>query len=92
MLADIPTVAEAIPEFELDNWYGMVVPAGTPRVAIQRLREDMVKAMNVPDIREKLPAVGQVPVSSALEEFAAFMKSEGAKWLKVIKQGNITPS
>jgi tripartite-type tricarboxylate transporter receptor subunit TctC len=91
MLGDVPTVAETLPGFEVDNWYGMVVPAGTPRAAIQRLRDEVVKAMGVPDIRERLLALGQVPVGSSPDEFAAFMKSEGAKWLKVIRQAKITP-
>jgi tripartite-type tricarboxylate transporter receptor subunit TctC len=91
MLGDVPTVAETLPGFEVDNWYGMVVPAGTPRAAIQRLRDEVVKAMSVPDIRERLLALGQVPVGSSPDEFAAFMKSEGAKWLKVIRQAKITP-
>jgi tripartite-type tricarboxylate transporter receptor subunit TctC len=91
MLADVPTLAETLPGFEVDNWYGMVVPAGTPREAIQRLRDEVVKAMAVPEIRERLLSVGQVPVGSDPDAFSKFMKSESAKWLKVIKQANIQP-
>jgi tripartite-type tricarboxylate transporter receptor subunit TctC len=91
MLPELPTLAETLPGFDVDNWYGMVVPAATPRAAIERLRNEVVKAMSIPEIRERLLALGQVPVGSAPQEFAAFMKSEGAKWLKVIKQANIQP-
>jgi tripartite-type tricarboxylate transporter receptor subunit TctC len=69
----------------------MVVPAGTPREAIRRLRDEVARAMAIPDIRERLLSVGQIPVGSDPETFAAFMKAEGAKWLKVIKQANIRP-
>jgi tripartite-type tricarboxylate transporter receptor subunit TctC len=91
MLADVPTVAETLPGFEVDNWYGMVVPAGTPPNTIQRIRVEVVKAMSIPEIRERLLSLGQVPVGSSSEEFARFMKSEGEKWLKVIREANIQP-
>ena len=91
MAADLPTIAETLPGYEVDNWYGMVVPARTPRAAIQRIRDEVVKAMAIPEIRERLLALGQVPVGSTPEEFGAFMKSEGAKWLQVIREAKITP-
>ena len=91
VLPNVPTVSESVPGFEVDNWYGMVVPAGTPRAAIQRIREEVVRAMNAPGIREKLLDLGQVPVGSSPEEFGAFVKSEGAKWIKVIREAKITP-
>jgi len=90
-MVDLPPVAETLPGYEVDNWYGMVAPAGTPRAAVQRLRDEIVKAMAVPEIRDKLLAVGQVPVGSTPEAFGAFMKSEGAKWLKLIREANIKP-
>jgi len=91
MAADVPTIAETLPGYEVDNWYGMVVPARTPRAAIQRIRDEVVKAMAIPEIRERLLGLGQVPVGSTPEQFGAFMKSEGTKWLKVIREANITP-
>jgi tripartite-type tricarboxylate transporter receptor subunit TctC len=91
MAADLPTIAETLPGYEVDNWYGMVAPARTPRAAIQRIRDEVVKAMAIPEIRERLLGLGQVPVGSTPEEFGPFMKSEGTKWLKVIREANITP-
>ena len=91
MAADLPTIAETLPGYEVDNWYGMVVPARTPKATIARLRDEVAKAMAVPEVRDRLLGLGQVPVGSQPEEFAAFMKSERAKWLKVIRQANITP-
>jgi tripartite-type tricarboxylate transporter receptor subunit TctC len=91
MAAGVPTLAETLPGYEVDNWYGMVVPARTPRAAIQRIRDEVVKAMAIAEIRDRLVGLGQVPVGSTPEEFGAFMKAEGAKWLKVIREAKITP-
>jgi tripartite-type tricarboxylate transporter receptor subunit TctC len=88
-LQDVPTANETLSGFDVVNWYGMVLPAGTSREAIARLHGEILKAMNVPDIREKLIAQGTDPVGSRPEEFAAFMKSETAKWGRVIKAANI---
>lgn len=88
-LPDVPRANETLPEFEVVNWYGMVLPAGTSRDVIRRLHTEVLKAMNVPDIREKLIAQGTEPVGTTPEEFGAFMKSETAKWALVIKAANI---
>ena len=71
------------------NWYGMVLPVGTSRDIMARLHAEIVKAMNIPDIREKLIAQGTDPVGSTPEEFGAFMKSETIKWARVIKTANV---
>ncbi len=91
MLPEVPALAETLPGFEVDNWYGMAVPAGTPPEVIQRIRAEVVQAMAIPEIRGRLLSLGQIPVGSTPDEFARFMKSEGAKWLKLIKQANIQP-
>jgi tripartite-type tricarboxylate transporter receptor subunit TctC len=88
-LPDVPPANETLPGFEVVNWYGMVLPAGTSSEIIRRLQSEVVKAMNVPDIREKLIAQGTDPVGSTPEAFGAFMKSETAKWAAVIKAANI---
>ena len=89
MLPNTPTVAETVPGYEVVNWFGMVAPAGTPREAIDRWRSEVVKAMNVPEIREKMISLGTDPVGSTPEEFRAFMSAENAKWARVIKEANI---
>ena len=88
-LPEVPSASETLAGFEVVNWYGMVVPAGTPRDVIARLHTEIVKAMNIPEIHEKLVAQGTDPVGSAPEEFGAFMKSETIKWGRVIKTANI---
>jgi tripartite-type tricarboxylate transporter receptor subunit TctC len=90
-LPEVPAASETLSGFEVVNWYGMVVPAATPRSVISRLRAEIVKAMSVPEIREKLIAQATDPVGSTPEEFGAFRKSEEAKWGRVIKAANIRP-
>jgi tripartite-type tricarboxylate transporter receptor subunit TctC len=88
-LPDVAPANEALPGFEVVNWYGMVVPAATSRETIGRLHGEVVKAMSVPEIREKLIAQGTDPVGTAPDAFGAFMKSETAKWAGVIKAANV---
>ena len=89
VLPDVPTVGETLPGYEVVNWFGMVVPAATPRDIVTRLHTEVVKVLRLPEIRERLIAQGAEPVANTAEEFGAFMKSETAKWLKVIKEANI---
>jgi tripartite-type tricarboxylate transporter receptor subunit TctC len=85
----VPTVGETLPGYEVVNWFGMVVPAATPRDIVTRLNTETVKVLRMPDIRERLMANGAEPVGSTPDEFGAFMKSESAKWARVIKEANI---
>lgn len=87
---NIPTIAEAgIPGYQVVAWQGVFVPAGTPKEIVQRLNAELVKIINMPDVREKLESLGVEPAGNSPEEFAAFQKAEVAKWAKVIKDGNI---
>jgi tripartite-type tricarboxylate transporter receptor subunit TctC len=83
---DIPTVAEAgVPGYEVSTFYGMSAPAKTPRTIIDRLHRDTVRALNAPDVRERLQGLGADPVGNTPEQYTLFMKNEIAKWAKVIK-------
>jgi tripartite-type tricarboxylate transporter receptor subunit TctC len=91
VLPDVPTMAEAgLPGYELTNWLGLVVPAGTPRDIISRIHTDVVKALQMPDVRERLLGMATEPVGSTPDQLGALMKSETAKWAKVIKEAGIT--
>ncbi len=90
LLPNVPTVAESgVPGYELTNWFGLVVPAATPRELVNRLYGDVSKALAPADIRDKLQAMGADVVGSSPDQFAAFMRAETAKWAKVVKQANI---
>lgn len=87
MLPEVPTMIEAgVPGFVVTQWHGVLAPAGTPRAIIDRLQRDIVKALQQPDVLAKLTADGTEAVGSSPQQFAAHMKSERAKWVKVIKQ------
>jgi len=87
---ELPTVAESgVPGFEVTTMYGISAPAKTPRVIIDRLYGEIVRALNSPDLRGKLIEAGADPVGSTPEEYTAFIKSEIAKWAKVINAAGI---
>jgi len=90
-LPDVPSIAEAaVPGFEAIEWNGVVVPAGTPPAVIDRLHQALVKALSIPEVKERIVGLGADPVGSSPEEFAAFIKKEIATWSKVIKEVGIT--
>lgn len=90
LLPDVPTIAEAaLPGFALDNWSGMLVPAGTPRSIIDRLNAEIVKVLRDPLIRDRLAPQGIEVIPSTPEEFQARMKADMVKWTKVVKDANI---
>ena len=82
---NLPTVAETYAGFESGTWYSFVAPAGTPRDIIARLNSTIVKALQMPDVRERLQAQGAELLSGTANEAAAFIRSEVAKWRKVVK-------
>lgn len=87
---DIPTIAESgVPGYEVTAFYGLSAPAKTPKPILDRLHAETVKAINAPDIREKLTGLGADPVGSSPEQYATFMQNEINKWAKVIKAAGI---
>ena len=77
------------PGFELTNWFGLVVPVGTPPDRIAKLYADVAKALPQKEVGEKFTEMGADPVGSTPEQFGAFMKAESAKWARLIKEANI---
>jgi tripartite-type tricarboxylate transporter receptor subunit TctC len=87
---ELPTVAEGgFPGFEVIGWFGWLAPAATPRAIVTRLNSELVHALRLPEVRERLLNQSTEPVGNTPQEFAAFMKSEHEKWSKVIKAANI---
>ncbi len=89
VLPNVPTVAESLPGYEILNWFGVVVPAGTPRAVVNRLHAEISKVLKLPDVNARLNELGSEPVESSPKQFGAFMKSETAKWAKLIREANI---
>jgi tripartite-type tricarboxylate transporter receptor subunit TctC len=89
-LADVPTTAEAgYPDIEFDNWFGVFVPAGTPCEIITHLNREIARSMALPEVKERLIALGFDPVGSTPEEFAKQIKLELEKWARVIRAANL---
>jgi tripartite-type tricarboxylate transporter receptor subunit TctC len=87
---DIPTIAESgVPGYEVTAFYGLSVPAKTPKAIIDRLHTETVKAIKTPEVDEKLRGLGADPVGNTPEQYTAFMQAEIAKWAKVIKAAGI---
>jgi tripartite-type tricarboxylate transporter receptor subunit TctC len=84
-LPDVPAVADTLKGFAIDTWWGLVAPAGTPRDVVSKLNAAFVAALNQPDTRQRFAALMAEPVPSTPEQFADFMKSELAKYEKVVK-------
>jgi tripartite-type tricarboxylate transporter receptor subunit TctC len=90
-LPDLPTVGESgYPGFEAWAWQGFVAPAGTPRDVVMKLNGAFAKVMADPAITQRLSESGFEPQTSTPDQFAAYMKSEIAKWAKVIRDSNIS--
>jgi tripartite-type tricarboxylate transporter receptor subunit TctC len=88
-LPDVPLMKDTLPNFEVLNWYGMVVPAGTPADAITRLHQEVAHAMRQPEVAERAAALGLDLLGSPPNAFAAFQKTEIAKWGAVIRTAKI---
>jgi tripartite-type tricarboxylate transporter receptor subunit TctC len=86
LVPDLPTIAEAgLPGYEANNWYGLVAPAKTPAAIVERLNREVVKVLNMPNVKEQLFRSGLDASPSTPKEFGAYIKSEMAKWSKVVK-------
>jgi tripartite-type tricarboxylate transporter receptor subunit TctC len=85
-LPDLPTIAESgYAGFEAVGWIGIAAPAKTPNAILDKLNAEMVKIINEPDVKERLATLAFTPVGDSRAQFAAFIKSEIAKWGKAVK-------
>ena len=85
-IPELPTVAEAgVPGFESITWHGVVVPAATPVPLVERLNRDIVAVLQMPDVRERLAALGAEVVGGTPKDFADYIAREIPKWTKVVK-------
>ncbi len=86
LMPDIPTIAESgLPGFDANNWYGLLAPAKTPRAIVLRLNAEVGKVLAMPDVKNFLFNQGLDPAPGTPEQFGAYIKSEIAKWAKVVK-------
>jgi len=84
-LPDLPPIADVVPGFEVLTWQGPVAPAGTPKEIIDRLHAELIRALKDPEFAARMRGMGLELYGTTPAEFAKFIRSENAKWAKVIK-------
>jgi tripartite-type tricarboxylate transporter receptor subunit TctC len=90
LFPNVPTMAEAgVKGYELSGWYAVFVPAKTPKPIVDRLHSELVKALKQPDVLQRFKSIGAEPVGSSPDELATYMKSETARWTKVVQDRHI---
>ncbi|HYF21117.1 MAG TPA: tripartite tricarboxylate transporter substrate binding protein [Ramlibacter sp.] len=89
-LPDVPTIGETVKGLGYTPWYGVFAPAGTPRPIVNQLQAEISRALDAPDVKEKLAGVGAEPYKSTPEQFSAMVRSELPRWAKVVKDSGAT--
>lgn len=89
---DVPTVAECgFPGFDVVSWFGLIAPTGTPQTIVSKLHADVLKILSMPDVRERLAAMGAIGAGSTPRDFSEQMTSEIARWRKLVKDIDMKP-
>ena len=88
--ADIPTVAESVPGYEVSGWFGLLAPAGTPRAVLDTLQTAVAQAVRDPEVTRQLRSLGAEPVASRPEAFAQQIRADVDKWRGVVKATGVT--
>jgi tripartite-type tricarboxylate transporter receptor subunit TctC len=89
-LPDVPTLGETIKGFGSTPWYAVFAPAGTPKPAVAWLQAEISKALDTPDVKEKLASVGCEPYKGTPDQLAAVVRDELPKWQKIVKESGAT--
>ena len=89
---ELPTIAEAgYPGYEAIPWWGVLLPAATPKPLVTRINADIIRALQAPEVKERFDAQGLEIIGSSPEQFAAHLKAEIARWSKVVKAAGVRP-
>ncbi|WP_447577618.1 Bug family tripartite tricarboxylate transporter substrate binding protein [Achromobacter kerstersii] len=92
MLPDVPTVAESgLPGYEVNSWFGLLAPAGTPAPVIARIRQAVADGMQDAALRGQVEALGAIPEGNTPQEYAAIIRADTDKWRQVIRDAGIQP-
>ena len=90
-LPNVPTIAETLPNYKYESWFGVLAPAGTPQPILTKVSEDIAKVLQMPEVREKLLAQGSIPSPTTPAEFDAVNKADTERYGKILKDAGITP-
>ena len=85
----VPTIAATVPGFDMDGWYGVIAPQGTPKAIVDKLNSAFTQVLKLPEIQERLLSVGAEALSSTPAGFGDFLKSETQRWTKVMREAGI---
>jgi tripartite-type tricarboxylate transporter receptor subunit TctC len=87
---ELPTIAEAgVPGYAVDNWYALFAPAATPKEVLALLNAEAIRIFHAPDLKDRLAALGLEPAGESLANTNTYIKSEIARWAKVVKAAKI---
>ena len=89
LLPDAPAMAEAVPGYEAENWYGLAAPPGTPPAVMQRLTAAVLKVMTDPATMQRFEAAGLHPATMPRDEYLAYLRRDSETWARVVRAGNI---
>lgn len=89
-LPGVPPIADTVPGYEVNLWYGIVAPAGTPKAVVDKLASEIAKVLDQPDMKEKFATLGVDRAATSPAQFKTFFQSEVDKWAKVVKSTGIT--
>ena len=91
-IPDVPTLSEAgLDGFEAGSWYGFLAPVRTPREIVTKLHGEIIKALKLQEVQERLASLGTEPIGSSAAEFASQIRDDLAKWGKVVQAAGIRP-
>ena len=86
VLPDVPTIMESgVPNFDVSSWFGVFLPAGTPKAIVTRMNAQVRKIVEAPDVKKRLVDLGADPETNTPEQFAAYVRSERTRWAKVVQ-------
>ena len=91
VLPDLPTIDSSYPGFDIDNWWALFAPAGTPQIIVNRIQTEVAKALEHPDLKAYMSREGAEPVGSTPGQFAAFFKAEVDKFARIVKISGAKP-
>ena len=89
LMPDVPSMSEALPGYDVTNWYAMMAPAGTPLAIRQKLQQTVKKVISTPEMKARLIAEGVEPVGDTPEEFGEFLKAQTRLWADVVRKANV---
>jgi tripartite-type tricarboxylate transporter receptor subunit TctC len=88
---DVPVISRDVPGFDVDTWFAMFAPRGTPRELVMRIRDDVAAVLQIAEVRKRLLDIGGEPSGEPVDEFAAQVRNEIARWKNVAKTAGIKP-